>query len=152
MNLVLKILKPGDELLFFDMVKVFNEEFEAEDPNYVNKENIKKLLPNKDFICLVALIDNKVVGGLTGYNLYSYSQNGSAMYVYDVAVHKSVQRKGIGTQLFNYLIEFCKIHKIPELFVQADAEDLHAVEFYKKLGGESLKFYQFDFDLSEDKQ
>ncbi|WP_339296617.1 GNAT family N-acetyltransferase [Paenibacillus sp. FSL W7-1279] len=141
-------LKIRDNSKFYELVLLFNVEFESSNPNYVNLDNIEKLLKNPNFVCFVATIDGKVVGGLTGFELEMYDREGSSMYIYDLAVINKCQRKGIGSRLVYEMIEYCKSKSIKELFVQADSVDQHAIKFYKKIGGEQTKTFHFSFDTS----
>ncbi|WP_282173403.1 GNAT family N-acetyltransferase [Cytobacillus firmus] len=72
--------------------------------NYVNDKNIRSLIAKTDFICFVAFIGDEVVGGLTGYELLMYDQEGSSMYLYDLTVDKNYQRHGIGSNLVGELM------------------------------------------------
>ncbi|WP_152658415.1 GNAT family N-acetyltransferase [Oceanobacillus sp. CFH 90083] len=134
-----------DESSFSKLVLLFNKEFESPDLNYVNDKNIRSLLAKPDFICFVACIGDEVVGGLTGYELLMYDQEGSSMYLYDLAVNKNYQRRGIGSNLVGELMNYCRAKNIKDLFVQADAEDQHAIEFYNKIGGDDSETVQFSF-------
>ena len=144
-----KRLQAGDESLFAELVKLFNVEFENPDVDYVNIENIKSLLSKPDFVCFVALSENHVVGGLTGYALKMYAQAGSTMYLYDMAVANAYQRKGIGSKLVTELKTYCAQNGIGDMYVQADVIDDHAIAFYKTLGGEPAEVVHFSFDTSE---
>lgn len=137
----------GDESSFSKLVLLFNKEFESPDLNYVNDKNIRRLIAKPDFICFVAFIGDEVVGGLTGYELLMYDQKGSSMYLYDLAVDKNYQRRGIGSNLVGELMDYCRSKDIKDLFVQADVEDQHAVEFYNKIGGDDSETVQFSFHL-----
>lgn len=142
-----KKLTIGDESSFSKLVLLFNNEFESPDLNYVNDKNIRSLIAKPDFICFVAFIGDEVVGGLTGYELLMYDQEGSSMYLYDLAVDKNYQRRGIGSNLVGELMEYCRSKDIKDIFVQADVEDQHAVEFYNKIGGDDSETVQFTFHL-----
>ena len=146
-NVTYRKLQEGDESIFFDLVLLFNEEFESPNTDFVNHANIAELLSNPLFICIVGIKGNEVIGGLTGYELPMYDRMGSSLYLYDIAVGGNDQRKGIGSRLVKELVEYCKSKQINEIFVQADAIDQHAVEFYKKLGGEISSVYQFTFTV-----
>lgn len=143
-----KKLHRGNEKDFYDLVVLFNEVFEA--TNDVNKENIRRLLNNSSFVCFVSYIDKKIVGGLTAYELEMYDQEGSSMYIYDLAVSKEYQRNGIGTRLVNEMMDYCRLKGIKDMFVQADGVDKHAVQFYKKIGGEQSETFHFSFNLSDE--
>ena len=144
-----KRLQVGDESLFAELVKLFNVEFEKSDLDYVNVENIKRLLTQPDFVCFVALSENQVVGGLTGYALKMYGYVGSTMYLYDMAVGNAYQRKGIGSKLVSELKTYCAQNGIRDMYVQADVSDDHALAFYKSLDGEPADVVHFTFDTSE---
>ncbi|MED3575165.1 GNAT family N-acetyltransferase [Cytobacillus praedii] len=137
----------GDESSFSKLVLLFNKEFESPDSNYVNDNNIRSLIAKPDFVCFVAFIDDEVVGGLTGYELLMYDQKGSSMYLYDLAVDKNYQRRGIGSNLVGELMDYCRSKDIKDLFVQANVEDQHAIEFYNKIGGDDSETVQFSFHL-----
>jgi aminoglycoside 3-N-acetyltransferase I len=142
-----KKLQRGDDSEFSELVVLFNKEFESSD--YVNFTNIKRLLNNPNFTCFVAYRNNRVVGGLTAYELEMYDQEESSMYLYDLAVNKEYQRKGIGSKLVSEIMDYCRSKKIKDLFVQADAVDDHAIQFYKKIGGEQAKTFHFTFNTFE---
>jgi aminoglycoside 3-N-acetyltransferase I len=149
-NITYKHLQNGDENLFVDLVKLFNIEFESENLDYANIDNIKSLLAKSDFICLVALSENAVIGGLTGFELIMYDQVGSTMYLYDIAVGRAYQRSGIGSRLISELKVYCVDKGITDMYVQADVIDQHAIEFYKKLGGDLSEVVHFSFDFTEE--
>lgn len=140
-----KKLQSGNEKEFNDLVVLFNDVFETE--NDVNKENIGRLLNNPSFVCLVALQHHEVIGGITAHELMSYDSPKSVMYVYDLAVQNSYQRSGIGSRLMTELFVDCRKRGIKELFVQAEEDDAHAIQFYRKLGGEPVKTRQFHYSL-----
>ncbi|MBO0992965.1 GNAT family N-acetyltransferase [Bacillus sp. SD088] len=143
-----KKLSHGDESDFYELVLLFNEVFETK--NSVNKKNIGRLLNNSTFVCFVAYIDQKIVGGITAYELEMYDQEGSSMYIYDLAISKEHQRNGIGSKLVNEIMDYCRSNGIKDMFVQADGVDQHAIQFYKKIGGEQSRTFHFSFNLSND--
>jgi len=146
-NVTYKKLQVGDELIFFELVLLFNKEFESPNKDYVNIDNTTDLLRNPFFACIVAIKGDEVIGGLTGYELPMYDQIGSTLYLYDIAVGMNYQRKGIGSSLVRQLVEYCKTKQINDIFVQAEAIDQHAVDFYRKLGGEISSVYHFTFTV-----
>lgn len=139
-----KRLQPGDEKCFCDLAELFNEVFETQ--NAVSIDNIQHLLNNPTFICIVAVQNHEAIGGVTAYELLLYDKPESAMYVYDLAVRNIYQRNGIGSGLMFELFSECRKKGIQELFVQTEDADIHAVNFYKKLGGEAFKTHQFNFN------
>jgi aminoglycoside 3-N-acetyltransferase I len=140
-------LQRGDDSKFKELVLLFNEEFESPNLTYANADNIGKLLDTPKFVCFVAQIDNRIVGGITAYELEMYDREGSAMYIYDLAVSRQYRRLGIGSRLVREIKNDCKARSIEDLFVHADAADRHAVEFYKSIGGQPAAAVQFSLPI-----
>ncbi len=112
-----------------------------------NAEYLQSLLEKETVIFYVAIIDNKVVGGLTAHILPSTYFPSSEVYIYDLAVRTAFQRKGIGRQLIGVLKEYCASLRLKEVFVQADLEDQHAIEFYQATGGIAESVVHFSYAL-----
>jgi aminoglycoside 3-N-acetyltransferase I len=51
--------------------------------------------------------------------------------VYDLAIDKEFQRKGIGKQLIAAVNKHCREMGFEEVFVQADKVDEYALDFYR---------------------
>ncbi len=84
-----------------------------------------------NFLTLVAKAGSKVLGGLTVYILDQYYSKKPLAYIYDLAVLKKFQRRGIGKSLIKYLTDYCKENGFEEVFVQADRIDDYALNFYR---------------------
>ena len=112
----------------------------------IAKENhLLKLLLFKNFIVFVAAEKKVIVGGLTAYILPSYYSKTSEVYIYDLAIKKNFQRKGIGKKLLQSLKAYCCQNDYKILFVQADEADAHALKFYQSTGGLPQKVIQFSY-------
>jgi aminoglycoside 3-N-acetyltransferase I len=135
MNCVIKRLN-GKNLDFMRALnKLFGEVFE-------DKENYQSHPPSDSYltsylndeknIVIVATIDNQVIGGLVAYILTKFEKERSEVYLYDLAVSKSHQRKGVGTILVQSLQAEAGKEGAYVVFVQADEGDA-AIEFYRSL-------------------
>jgi len=142
----IKQLTENDLSTFTSLIDLFNTVFEEEHPSIGSTTNSLKLLNNKNFIALVALVGTEVVGGLTAYELPKYYSDSSEIFIYDLAVRPEYQRMGIGKGLIQSLKEYCIEHGIKELFVMAHEEDTHAIEFYRSTGGKSEKVVNFIYE------
>ncbi len=149
MAIEIKHLTKEDLSKFTSLINLFNMVFE-EESKIGSEANSLKLLNSKYFIALVALTENKVVGGLTAYELPMYYSNSSEIFLYDLAVKPEYQRMGIGKGLLQSLKEYCLKNGIKEFFVMAHEEDEHAIEFYRATGGRGERVVNFLYEASEE--
>lgn len=147
-NLQIKRLNKQDCILFQKLIFLFQEVFEENNKKISESHYLKQLLEKSDFIVLVAVQENEVVGGLTAYELPGYYSDSSEIFIYDIAVKPEFQRMGIGKRLITELKIFCKANGINEIFVAADEADKHAIDFYKSAGGEGVKVRHFNYKIN----
>lgn len=103
---------------------------------------LTNLLASEAFWAVAAFSGNEILGGLTAHTLPMTRSESSEIFIYDIAVHPAHQRKGVGKALVARLREYSE-HVV---FVPADNEDAHAVDFYRALGGTpaSVTFFTFE--------
>ncbi len=131
---------------FKELVQILNEVFE--EPKKVASEvQLTKLLNKSDFHVIVAIKDDKVIGGLTAYELERYYNDKSELYIYDIGVKAEFQNQGIGKKLIDYLKAYSKKNGIEGIFVEAHSEDEQAVKFYESTFGKSEKVDHFNFEI-----
>lgn len=128
----IKLLTAGNTKAFEDLLHIFKEAFEMEDILIPGEEYLETLLRKKDFLVFAAIQNNMVVAGLTVYLLQPYFSTRPVAFIYDIAVQKVQQRKGTGSRLMEAVLDFCQTNGYDEAFVEADAADTHAVNFYRK--------------------
>jgi aminoglycoside 3-N-acetyltransferase I len=114
---------------FTDLINVFKEVFEWS--SVPTKTHLQKVLTNPTFGVFIAKADSKLVGGLTVHILNSYETEKPSAYIYDLAVLAEYQRQGIGKSLIMAVNDYCRHHGFGEVFVQAEADDEQAVNFYR---------------------
>jgi aminoglycoside 3-N-acetyltransferase I len=95
---------------------------------------LTRQLSNQQTIVLVALEGDTVIGGLVAYELPKLEQARSEIYIYDLAVAKAHQRKGIATMLIRELQTIAHDCGAWVIYVQADYGDDPAIALYTKLG------------------
>lgn len=95
---------------------------------------MERLLGSRDFIALVALDGEAVVGGLAAYELVKFEQERSEIYIYDLAVASSHRRRGIATALIGELKAIAATRGAWVVYVQADHGDDPAIALYTGLG------------------
>ena len=142
-----KKLLPQDLNDLIQLIELYKKVFEEHTENQVSEKYLSTLLKNQSIIFLVAKHGDTVVGGLTAHVLPSVHFESSEVYLYDLAVDNAFQRQGIGTALVSELKKYCCENNYKELFVQADFEDKHALDFYRKIGGVEENVRHFNFSV-----
>jgi aminoglycoside 3-N-acetyltransferase I len=149
-------LTTGDRELARALFSLMAEVFE-EEPRPLSDGYLDRLLARDEFWAIAAFESaggdrgnrgnrgNRIVGGITAHTLPMTRAETSELFIYDVAVHPAHQRKGVGRQLVTELRERATAAGIRDLFVPADNDDLHALDFYRALGGAASGVTFFTF-------
>lgn len=148
MKIEYKKLGIGDLGGLTELINLYENVFEMAHFILPDAEYLQSLLEKESVIFYVAMIDKRIVGGLTAHILPSTYFPSSEVYLYDLAVETRFQRKGIGRQLINSLKEYCAGLGLKEVFVQADLEDQHALDFYQATGGIAESVVHFSYELT----
>jgi aminoglycoside 3-N-acetyltransferase I len=147
METQIKRLGKEDVAIARRLLLLFGEVFEMGDVEIPEEAYLEKLIGNPGFIMYAAISGNEVAGGLTAYALPMYYTDRAEMFIYDIAVRPAFQRKGVGGRLLSALQRYCKENGIREMFVAANEEDAHAVDFYRKTGGREEKVLHFTYRI-----
>ncbi len=131
MHYDIKLLSTDDLDPFVELLHVFEKVFELKKAPLPSRKHLLHVMKSPGFFCMVAISDQKVIGGLTAYTFEQYHSTQPIGYIYDLAVLAASQRKGIGSSLINAFNDHCKSLGYQEVFVQADKDEPHAVEFYR---------------------
>jgi aminoglycoside 3-N-acetyltransferase I len=131
--------------LFLIMAGVFETRAEPLSDRYLTR-----ILGRDDFWVLAASIDGRTVGGLTAHTLPLTRAEVSEVFIYDLAVVSEHQRQGVGRQLVTTLRSLAAAAGVSVVFVPADNEDTHALDFYRAVGGTPAPVTIFTF--SDDRE
>jgi aminoglycoside 3-N-acetyltransferase I len=126
--------------LFTLMAEVFGEDSEPLGDDYVDR-----LLGEDSFWVLGAFVGPDIVGGLTAHRLPMTRCMASEFFIYDPAVHPDYRRQGVGSRLLQELRSAAAQMDIGEVFVAADNEDEHALDFYRAEGAAGSPVTIFSF-------
>lgn len=132
--------------LFLAMAAVFETESEP-----LSGEYLTRLLAREDFWAFEASIGGRLAGGLTAHTLPLTRVAESEILIYDIAVVPEYQRQGIGRQLVAALRAGASACGITAVWVPADNEDTHALDFYRALGGVPAPVTIFTFSKDADR-
>ncbi len=147
MEITVKKLTVNDLNEFSSLIHIYAEAFEVENFVLPSAHYLQSLLKKEYMFFLTACNENQVIGGLTAYILSSVYEAKTEVYIFDIAVKPEFQQKGIGTKLLSELKVYCKAAGHKNIFVQADFEDTHALNFYRKTGGSEADVRHFNYDL-----
>lgn len=128
---------------FAMMAAVFAEDAVSADP--LTDNHLAGLLERDSFWAIAAFLGDDAVGGITAHTLPMTRSPSAELFVYDLAVRADQQRQGIGSRLVAELIEAAAAAGITEVFVAADNEDKHALDFYRAQGAEGSPVTIFAF-------
>lgn len=138
-------LAPGDRALARDTFLTMAGVFEV-DATPLSDAYLDRLLARPDVRAFAALEGDRVVGGLRAHVLPMTTSERSEVFLYDIAVVPAQQRLGIGRALVDALRAMAAAEGIDVVWVPADNEDTHALDFYRALGGEPAPVTIFTFD------
>jgi aminoglycoside 3-N-acetyltransferase I len=129
------------------MARVFDggESPGSEDSDALTNVYVEKLLARDDFWAIAAFSAGHLIGGLTAFTLPMTRSESSEVFVYDIAVRPDCQRRGVGRMLMNHLQMGAAAVGCSCVFVAADDEDAHALDFYRALGGAPADVTMFTF-------
>lgn len=143
-------LTEADAARLRQLNQMFGEVFA--DPDSYHKKlpsdsYLRSLLAQDTFIALAGVANDAVVGGLVAYELRKFEQERSEVYIYDLAVRESHQRKGIATALIRKLQDIVRPRGAYVIFVQADKPDDGAIAFYRSLSDHQEDVFHFDIKV-----
>jgi aminoglycoside 3-N-acetyltransferase I len=136
---------------FAALIRIFHAAFEMEEPTMAPQSHLDSLLLRDDFEVWCVWHEGQLAGGLTLMAMPQYFTPLPFLYLHDVAISPDHQRMGLGTALLDGVRRAKAGSGYGQLFVQADEEDDHAVEFYHQNGydrGRAVNFY-YHLDLED---
>lgn len=116
----------------------------------LSDEYLDRLLARPDVRAIAALEDGRVVGGLRAHVLPMTTSERTELFLYDIAVVPAQQRRGVGRALVDALRDMASAEGIDVVWVPADNDDTHALDFYRALGGEAAPVTIFTFGGAAD--
>jgi aminoglycoside 3-N-acetyltransferase I len=140
----IKKLSAGDielaRTLFAVMASVFGEGLSP-----VSSQYAASLLSRDDFWVIAALANGEPIAGLTAFVLPLVRSELSELFIYDIAVMPTHQRHGIGRRLVEMARSLAVERGIATTWVPVENEDVHALEFYRSVGGTPSSVTIFTF-------
>ena len=144
MNLKTRRLGAEDMIEAKSLFTLLSEVFD-EPRRILSNAYLEALLRDADFWAVAAFDGDEVIGGATAYVLAMTRSESREMFIYDVAVRPTYQRRGVGSRVMADLAGWAALSGIDETFVLADNGDVNALAFYRALGGRPSAVTSFGF-------
>lgn len=109
------------------------QEIMIDDEGCYNVHQLKRFMDISGNLAFGAILRNRIIGLIYGYSLCQINNPRPQFFVYSVAIHSSYQNKGYGSQLFQYVVDYC----YDEVFVPTDKTNARACKVYEKAGGKN---------------
>jgi aminoglycoside 3-N-acetyltransferase I len=106
------------------------------DPITPSDKYIKTLLAKDNFHVVVALQNEMLIGGLTGYELEMYKEEIKEMFLYEIAVKNDYRKNGVAKALIEFLKQLCITKGIKEMYVGTSTNNNAAIKLYQSTGGQ----------------
>jgi ribosomal protein S18 acetylase RimI-like enzyme len=100
-----------------------------------NPAAVTDYLRDERNVFLLASEGARAVGFLRGTGLVQLKNERKQMFLYEIAVAEEFRRRGIGRQLIERLLEYCRLRGFEEVFVFTDPGNEAAVQMYRSTGG-----------------
>jgi ribosomal protein S18 acetylase RimI-like enzyme len=127
MGVVIKVLRSGDEAV---LARVAEEVFD----NPVDADLTREFLADPRHHIAVAIDAGVVVGFASGVH-YLHPDKRPELWINEVAVAPSHQRRGLGRQVMKALLGVGEAHRCGEAWVLTDRSNGAAMALYAALGG-----------------
>jgi aminoglycoside 3-N-acetyltransferase I len=147
-NIKYVILNKENVALFKKLILLFEQAFEIRDLTIPATDHLSRVLGQPNFLAMVALDGESVLGGLTGHVLPQYYEEAPQFYLYDLAVAEPSRRQGVASGLLQALQQHCQACGYACFYVQADADDDTAVAFYRSTVAQEQAVFHYTFDRS----
>lgn len=110
---------------------------------YYSADTIKELIKSRSGICLVAEIDNKIVG----FTIRIHHKYFNEIYLSDLFVKEEFRKIGVGKKLFDESMKIAKSKKVDWAWALVQTENKRMQRFLEKNGfkrGKPFYFYYKD--------
>ena len=144
-------LSSNDLNFLKELILLFIDVFEEKQIAIPSNDYLEELLKKKNFVVFIATINDQVIGGLTAYELTKYYSENPELFIYDIAIKQEYQRRGVGKMLLESTKKYCLEKGITEIFVAANKEDKHAIDFYNSTGGVAEQAVHFNYSINKNK-
>lgn len=131
----IKKLEPNEISLAHELILLFG--FDDENRALPSREYTAKMLARNDFHVIVALENNRLIGGLTAYEMKMFKRETTEMFLYEIEVAEFRRQQGVGKALIEFLKKICHEKGIVQMFVGTEKDNRAARALYTATGGKA---------------
>ncbi|MCL2508102.1 MAG: GNAT family N-acetyltransferase [Oscillospiraceae bacterium] len=102
----------------------------------IDPKRLRGFLEHPQNLAFIAKYHDEACGFIYGYSLMSLTA-APQLFVYSVDVLSLFQNSGIGSKLFQYVVDYSKENGYSECFVITDKGNKRACRVYEKAGGKN---------------
>ncbi len=152
MTYSIKKLTPDDVKLARELLESWYFDEEDKLASLSSENYLQQLLERPNFHLYVALHQEKVVGGLSAYELPLLEREASEMFLYEMEIHPEHRRQGLGRRLIEALQTTCQHLGIGVIFVGTSMDNEAAQQLYSSTGGqrEDIPWYTYEKNVKHD--
>lgn len=132
-NVEIRKLKPNEIELAKELILMFG--FDDKNSSLPSDAYVAEMLLRQDFHVIVALENEKLIGGLTAYEMKMFKRETTEMFLYEIEVAEDYRKKGIGKALIEFLKRICTGKGIVEMFVGTEKDNTAARHLYSATSG-----------------
>ena len=121
------------ELLTKENSKIMKTVMEELD---IDPLRLRDFLEQPQNLAFIAKCNNEVTAFIYGYSLMSLNSN-PQLFIYSVEVVSKFQNMGIGSKLFQYVVDYSRENGFSECYVITDKGNKRACRIYEKAGGKN---------------
>lgn len=134
-NFEIKKLEPNEIGLAHELILLFG--FEGGNRALPSAEYTAEMMARNDFHVIVALENNRLIGGLTAYEMKMFKRETTEMFLYEIEVEAFHRQQGVGKALIEFLKQICREKGIVEMFVGTEKDNSAARALYAATGGKA---------------
>ncbi len=148
MDFIIRKLEPNETSLAKELFIWFQVDDGVAQPLVPSDYYLRNLLAKEDFHVVIALDRNKVIGGLTAFELTMYKEEVNEIFLYEIGVDEQYRKKNIATELIGFLKKMAAKRGIPEMYVGTEMHNIPAQKLYDKTGGkfEQIAWYVYTLE------
>lgn len=131
---VLKLATLEDVPAVYRLLTGFAKNRGVDDHFKLTETRLSHLISNHGLNALIISHDNHLVGTITFHETFHTFSGETGLYIEDMYIRNTYQRKGIGKKLLDGMIEETKRRGYSKLEWQCAKDNFGAMKFYEKMG------------------